>query len=153
VCAVFPSNRRLLSNAVGRAGLWLCFVRLRQLLSSVLVFKARFKPAASSESVADYLQRQLSYSRQNTCWVDLDVIRRKSVSGSDGHGCVAHIRCRGLESSAGDYLHHHRRGARGDEPEKKARYMWVDTSTSIDGHHSLLIICSPEPAAEPSTAG
>jgi hypothetical protein len=61
---------------VGRAGLWLCFVRLRQLLSSVLVFKARFKPAASSESVADYLQRQLSYSRQNTCWFDLDVIRR-----------------------------------------------------------------------------
>jgi hypothetical protein len=44
-------------------------------------------------------------------------------------------------------VHHYERGARGNEPENKARYRWVDTSTSIDSPRSPLIITSPEAAA------
>jgi hypothetical protein len=61
--------------------------------------------------------------------------------------------CRDLENKVDSGLHHYRRGARGDEPENKARYMRVDTSTSIHSPRSSLIFTVPEAAAEPSTAG
>jgi hypothetical protein len=85
----------------GRGYRWLVVVfRALQVLSSLLARPARFKPAAPSESVAEV-------------FAAADVIRGITVLGSDGHGGVAQIRCRGLESSGRAIcLHHYRRGAR-----------------------------------------
>jgi hypothetical protein len=100
----------------GRGYRWLVVVfRALQVLSSLLARPARFKPAAPSESVAEVFAAAAIHSRQTgSQWTAAaDVIRGITVLGSDGHGVVAQIRCRGLESSGRAIcLHHYRRGAR-----------------------------------------
>jgi hypothetical protein len=63
-------------------------VRPLQVLSSLLARPARFKLAASSESVAEVVAAAAIHSRQRgSQWTAAaDVIRGISVLGSDGHG-------------------------------------------------------------------
>ncbi|KAH7399084.1 hypothetical protein DE146DRAFT_521552 [Phaeosphaeria sp. MPI-PUGE-AT-0046c] len=158
-----PETESWVLVAVGVAGLRLCFVRLHCLC--LLVATKQY--VSLSRSLQACSVRGLScrpfggggdYSthgkrvRAKKCLLLLrgDKNQGRAAGVTRGNSAVW-VRSGGHNRR---WVASLRGGARGDEPEDKARYMQVDTSTSIH-HRSPLIITtiSPDAAARPSTAG